>query len=152
MLEREGIKFPRFIDTLKIARHIDDGTMANHQLQYLRYYYDLDIDLGPLSPHDALADIIVLEAVFKALGKRLMEMEQIPDKANTIARMVDISSRPSLLKYPPFGKYSKYGTEPTMFKDVATKDHSYLVWMYNTKKDEAEPNLDLLYTLEHYIK
>jgi DNA polymerase III epsilon subunit-like protein len=152
MLEKEGIIFPRFIDTLKIARHIDDGTMVNHQLQYLRYYYDLDIDLGPLSPHDALADIIVLEAVFKVLGKKLMEKEEIVDKANAIARMIDISSRPSLLKYPPFGKYSKYGAEPTLFSDLKTKDNGYLVWMYGAKKDDAEPNVDLLYTLQYYLR
>lgn len=152
MLEKEGITFPRHICTMKVARHLDDDQMSNHQLQYLRYYYDLDIDLGTLSPHDALADIIVLEAVFKVLGKKLMEKEQIIDKANTIARMVDISRRPSLLKYPPFGKYGKFGTNPTTFSDLAVKDKPYLVWMLNTKRAEPEGAEDIIYTLETYLK
>lgn len=76
LLEKEGITFKHHICTLKIARHLDDNGMSNHQLQYLRYYYGLDIDLGGLSPHDALADIIVLEEVFKVLGRKLMEKEQ----------------------------------------------------------------------------
>ncbi len=152
MLKKEGIDFPVFIDTLKIARHIDDGTMSNHQLQYLRYFYNLDIDLGELSPHDALADIIVLEAVFKCLGRKLQELEQLPTKVDTVKRMIDISSKPTLLRFPPFGKYSKYGATPTPFKDLVTKDHSYLLWMLDAKMKEPEGSEDLIYTLQTYLK
>lgn len=152
MLEKEGVVFTHFIDTLKVARHLEDDNMVNHQLQYLRYYYDLDIDLGELSPHDALADIIVLEEVFKVLGRNLMKKEDIFDKANTVARMFDISCRPSLLKYPPFGKYSKFGATPMTFKDAAVKDKPYLVWMLNTKRADPDGAEDLIYTLETYLK
>lgn len=152
LLEKEGITFKHHICTLKIARHLDDNGMSNHQLQYLRYYYGLDIDLGGLSPHDALADIIVLEEVFKVLGRKLMEKEQIPDKASTIKRMLDISSKPTLLKYPPFGKYGKFGATPTTFSDLSVKDKPYLVWMLGVKRDEPDASEDLIYTLETYLK
>jgi DNA polymerase III alpha subunit (gram-positive type) len=45
MLEKEGIKFKRFIDTKKLSHAIDkEDEMESHRLQYLRYFYDLQMD------------------------------------------------------------------------------------------------------------
>lgn len=145
MLEKEDVVFKSHICTMKVARHIDDGTMVNHQLQYLRYYYGLDIDLGELSPHDALADIIVLEAVFKMLANTLRTFHGL-DKEQTIAMMVDISSRPSLLKNINFGKY-----RGKSIADVAKEDKGYLIWLLNEKKKNPDGEEDWIYTLSKYI-
>lgn len=146
MVAKEGINFKRHICTMKLARYIDDGTMVNHQLQYLRYYYDLDIDLGGLAPHDALADIIVLEQVFKKLARSIQEKYNI-SKQQTIERMLDISMKPSLIKKIGFGKYR--GQE---ISEIAKTDKPYLIWLLNEKKKNPEEEVDWIYTLNHYLK
>ncbi len=65
MLEKEDIHPQKTICTYKMARFLDkDGIIPQYNLQYLRYYLNLNIDA---SPHDALGDILVLEALFKRI-------------------------------------------------------------------------------------
>lgn len=146
MLNKEGISFRRHICTMKLARYIDPGDMVNHQLQYLRYYYDLEIDLGGLAPHDALADIIVLEQVFKKLARAIQDKYNL-SKAATIETMVGISMQPQLLKKINFGKY-----KDSLIADIAQKDPQYLIWLLGEKKKKPEEEADWLYTLNHYLK
>lgn len=150
MIAKEGINFRRHICTMKLARHIDDGTMVNHQLQYLRYYYELDIDLGGLAPHDALADIIVLEQVFKKLARSIQDKYNL-SKAQTIERMLQISMNPSLMKSIKFGKFASKSPEEQLISNIAKTDPSYLVWLLNEKKKKPEGEEDWIYTLNHYL-
>ena len=130
---------------MKLARHIDPGDMVNHQLQYLRYYYDLEIDLGGLAPHDALADIIVLEQVFKKLARSIQDKYNL-SKAQTIERMVDISTKPSLIKKINTKKHPN-----KLLADVAKEDPQYLVWLLGEKKKNPVGEEDWIYSLTHYL-
>lgn len=147
MLEKEGVLFSRFIDTLKVAKHLDDGQFENHQLQYLRYHYDLEIELGMLSPHDALADIIVLEHVFWELAEELMKKEQI-NLEESLDMMLDISSKPLLLKNC---KWPKHPNVP--WAEVVKIDRDYMKWQLDNqmKKPEGERDVDMVYTLNYYL-
>jgi len=154
MVSKEGITFKQHICTLKLAHHIDEGDMVKHTLQYLRYYYDLEIDLGDLAPHDALADIIVLEAVFKKLA-RSIQLKYSLTKEGTIKKMLEISMNPVMLKKITFGKYStaKGATpEQQLISNIAKNDKSYLVWLLNEKRKNPEGEEDFIYTLSHYLK
>lgn len=147
MLEKEGVLFSSFIDTLKVAKFLDDGQFDNHQLQYLRYHYDLDIDLGGLSPHDAMADIIVLEYVFWELAEELMKKEQITME-DAVERMKVISTLPLLLKNC---KWPKHPNVP--WAEVVKKDREYMEWQLSNqmKKPEGERDVDMVFTLKHYL-
>lgn len=147
MLEKEGVFFPSFIDTLKVAKFLDDGNFENHQLQYLRYHYDLDVDLGGLSPHDAMADVIVLECVFWELVNELMVKEQITLE-EAVERMKVISTQPLLLKNC---KWPKHPNVP--WAEVVKIDRDYMKWQLDNqmKKAEGERDIDMVFTLKHYL-
>lgn len=131
---------------MKLARYIDQGDMVNHQLQYLRYYYELEIDLGGLAPHDALADIIVLEAVFKKLARAIQD-KYVLSKAQTIERMIEVSTKPSLIKKINTKKHPN-----ALLADVALKDPQYLIWLLGEKKKDPAGQEDWIYSLTHYLK
>lgn len=145
MVAKEGINFKRHICTMKLARYIDEGDMVNHQLQYLRYYYELEIDLGGLAPHDALADIIVLEAVFKKLARAIQDRYTL-NKAQTIEKMLEISMNPSLIKKINTKKHPN-----ALIADVAKKDPQYLIWLLGEKKKNPDGEQDWIYTLNYYL-
>lgn len=81
MLEREGIVVDRWIDTMKLSKELGDAKIESHSLQYLRYYFDLDIP--GVVPHSAEGDVAVLVALFELLHKKL--------KKPSIEEMIDIS-------------------------------------------------------------
>jgi len=64
MLAREGIVFDHHIDTMKLSRALGDSNIESHQLQYLRYYYELEVEA---TAHSAAGDVDVLVAVFTKL-------------------------------------------------------------------------------------
>lgn len=143
MLRNDGVEVPRFICTLRVARHLDeDGTIPEYNLQYLRYYLDLEIE-G--QAHDALGDVRVLEALFSRLFKKVREETETDEEA--IEKMIEISSKPSLFKNFMFGKYK--GQSVAM---VAETDRPYLEWLLNQKVQNGEENdQDWIYTLRHYL-
>jgi hypothetical protein len=56
------------------------------------------------SPHDALGDILVLEALFKRIYAKIIE-----DIANdSINKMIDVTNNTALLVRMPFGKHKKH--------------------------------------------
>lgn len=148
MLAKEGILFKRHICTLKIARHIDKGDrFDNHQLQYLRYFYGVEIEA---TAHDAFGDILVLEAVFAHLYRDFIEFEFPGEKVSEFAaltRMVEISAQPSLLTHIRFGKYSGKTVE-----EVARIDRGYLEWLLGQKLIKPEGEEDWIFTLQHHLK
>jgi DNA polymerase III epsilon subunit-like protein len=149
MIEREGIKPKAFICTLRLARHLDpEGKIERYNLQYLRYLLEIEVDA---TAHDALGDVIVLEELYKRLYKK-MERELSFDKSQDdseqiLNRMIEISSRPSMIRTFKFGKYNGKAVE-----EVARIDPGYLRWLYEQKKSGDQIDEDWIYTLEQYLK
>ncbi len=133
MLKNEGVKVGQFIDTLRVARYLDpECKIPEHNLQFLRYYLDLDV---PGTAHDAEGDVKVLEALFKRLNAKL-----------SVEEMVEISSKPTLFKYMIFGKY-----KGKSLQEIANTDRRYLEWLL-AQKQESENEEDWIFTLEHYLR
>lgn len=143
MLKREGIEIPRFICTLRVARHLDThGVIPEYNLQFLRYYLDLDV---PGNAHDAEGDVNVLYAVFARLLAKVQEVTG--DEQSAIEKMIEISSTPSLYKKFNFGKY-----KDKLIAEVAQTDHGYLEWLLKQKLENEGGEEDWIYTLQYYLK
>jgi exodeoxyribonuclease X len=133
MLEKDGIHAPRYICTLKLARHLDkNGVIPQYNLQYLRYYLNLNIQA---TAHDALGDVLVLEGLFERLFKKLSESEAV----DPVAEAIRISALPSLLHRMPFGKH-----KGKTFDEVPP---DYLQWLATTDLED-----DMAYTVRHYLE
>ena len=129
MLNREGIEPPKVICTLKLARHLDStGVIPKYNLQYLRYYLGLEIDA---KAHDALGDILVLEAVFKRIYAKFVAN----GLNNPVNEMIKVSNNPVLIPRMPFGKHNGL-----LFSEVP---QDYLEWLLGTELDE-----DMAYTVK----
>jgi len=147
MLKAEEMNVPKYICTLRVARNLDkEGVIPEYNLQFLRYYLDLDV---PGNAHDAEGDVAVLEAVFGRLFAKVLETEGDEDTA--LEKMIEISSTPSLYVKFNFGKHKDKKLE-----DVAKNDRGYLDWLLAQKvaqRDSGEgDDEDWIYTLEHYLK
>jgi DNA polymerase III epsilon subunit-like protein len=144
IIKNEGIKPTNTICTLRVARALDkNNIIPQYRLQYLRYYLDIDIEA---SAHDALGDVLVLEKLYERLLKKIMDEENINEE-EAIEKMIEISSRPSLMNMFNFGKYTGKTVE-----EVAQIDRGYLEWMLNQKEqNNPENEEDWIYTLKHYL-
>ena len=141
MLEAEGMNIPRFICTLRVARHLDSaGVIPEYNLQYLRYYYELQIEGNP---HDAEGDVNVLVGLFKKLLSLMMEGGMTEEDA--IKKMIEISSHPSLYRVFNFGKH-----KDKLISDVVKTDKNYLEWLL-AQKLTTNDDEDWIYTLKHYL-
>ena len=141
MLAHEGLVAPKFICTLKIARFLDEEEkIAEYNLQFLRYYFELDIKADA---HSAQGDVLVLEAVFKKLYDRMMETHN--DHETVINKMIEMSSSPFLFRTFNFGKHKGKKVE-----DVAKFDKPYLEWLL-VQKTQNQGEEDWIYTLKHYL-
>ncbi len=144
MIKNENIIPKNFICTLKVARHLDpEGKIGKYNLQYLRYFLDLDIEA---TAHDALGDVMVLEKLFDRLNTKIMESENLSG-SEAIQKMIDITSRPSLLRSIPFGKHIGKTLE-----EVVKIDPSYLEWLLKQKLESDQVDEDWIYTLKYYLK
>jgi DNA polymerase III epsilon subunit-like protein len=132
MLRREDIQPQKTICTYKMARFLDkDGIIPQYNLQYLRYYLSLNIDA---SPHNALGDILVLEALFQRIYAKANDEFGI----EAIEKMIEVTQNPVLLPRMPFGKH-----KGMKFEEIPT---DYLEWLFGTDLDE-----DMAYTFKHYL-
>lgn len=148
MLRKEGVEISAIIDTLKIVQRLDDkGEFSKYNLQYLRYYFDLEIE--DAVAHNALGDIRVLEKVFEVLYNRMFE--RIGNEEQILDEMLEISALPVLIKKFAFGKHIG-----KMVSEVAKHDADYLRWLLAEKikvKDQGgENDEDWIYTLEYYLE
>jgi DNA polymerase III epsilon subunit-like protein len=64
MLEREGLRVPRYICTKQVAKELD--LAPKHNLQYLRYSLGLDVEANP---HSAAGDVAVLMALYNYIAE-----------------------------------------------------------------------------------
>ena len=143
IIEKEGISPTNFICTLRVARALDkENIIPQYKLQYLRYYLDIDIEA---EAHDALGDVLVLEKLYERLLAKIMKEEGI-DESEAIKKMIDISSRPSLMSMFNFGKHNG-----KTVKEVANIDRGYLEWMLAQKEQNEENEEDWIYTLKYYL-
>ncbi len=142
MLEAEGLKVPKFICTLRVARYLDkENKIPEYNLQFLRYYLDLDVDAHA---HEAEDDVKVLHALFLRLLDKVKE--EIPDEEKAIEKMIEISATPTLFNKFNFGKYKDKTLE-----EVARTDKRYLEWLLGEKLKNEAGDEDWIYTLKHYL-
>ena len=142
MLQAEGIKVPKFICTLRVARFLDkENKIPEYNLQFLRYYLDLDVDAHA---HDAEDDVKVLHALFERLLDKVKNDVGSEEKA--IAKMIEISANPSLFTKFNFGKHKDEKIE-----DVLKTDKRYLEWLLGEKLKNEAGDEDWIYTLKQYL-
>ena len=143
MIKKEDIEPKKFICTLRLARHLDpEEKIEKYNLQYLRYLLDLEVEA---TAHDAMGDVLVLEKLFERLKGKMMKEESLSEN-EAIEKMMEISSRPSLLLSFNFGKHSGKKIE-----DVLKIDRGYLEWLLAQKQDSDQIDEDWIYTLKHYL-
>ena len=149
MIAKEDIIPSQFICTLRVARALDtENKIPQYKLQYLRYYLDIEIEADA---HDALGDVLVLEKLFERLLKKIIDVEynNLPEaeaKEKAIEKMIDISSRPSLMTLFNFGKHNG-----KTVAEVATGDRGYLEWLLGQKEENNPDDEDWIYTLKHHL-
>ena len=142
MLEAEGLKVPRKICTLRVARYLDkENIIPEYNLQFLRYYLNLDIEAHA---HNAEDDVKVLHALFQRLLEKMKK--ETSDENKAIEKMIEISNRPSLFIKFNFGKYNGKSLE-----EILKTDRRYLEWMLGEKLKTPENEEDWIYTLKHYL-
>ena len=143
ILKNEDIILTNFICTLRVARYLDkENVIPQYKLQYLRYYLDIDIEA---EAHDALGDVLVLEKLYERLLAKIMKEDNC-DKTKAIEKMIEISSKPSLMTMFNFGKYNGKTVQ-----EVANIDRGYLEWMLSQKELNADNEEDWIYSLKHYL-
>lgn len=143
MLAHEGVSTPRFICTLKVARALDrEGIIPEYNLQYLRYYLELDVKGRA---HEAEIDVEVLEALFQRLYTKMLETEGTHEKV--IEEMIKISLEPSLFTVFPFGKHRGRKIE-----EAIVIDRSYVQWLLEQKLQNNADDEDWIYTLKYHLK
>lgn len=148
ILRKENVEVDMMIDTFKIAHYLDvDGEIPRYNLQYLRYYFDLEIENAVA--HNAVGDIRVLEKIFELYFERMMN--DLGDEEKVLIKMMEITSLPVLVKKFNFGKYNG-----EKVADVARMDRGYMEWLLGAKikarDNEGDNDENWIYTLEHYLK
>lgn len=148
MLAKDEVSTARFIDTLKVAKHLDpEGAIPRYSLQYLRYFLDLDLSPEEAPAHDALGDIRVLKKLFDRLYSKMIDSGM--EHEAVIEKMMEYSTMPSMIKTFNFGKY-----KGERVSDVATKDRGYLEWLHREKQKQrvsGDPDEDWEYTLDQLL-
>jgi DNA polymerase III epsilon subunit-like protein len=143
IIKKENIVPLNFICTLRLVRFLDpDEKIEKYNLQYLRYFLDIEIDA---TAHDALGDVLVLEKLYERLKKKLIEKENLTEE-KAIERMIEISSHPSLFSSFKFGKYNGKKIE-----EIAKVDRGYLEWLLAQKIESDQIDEDWIYTLKYYL-
>ena len=145
VLRNEGVTVPTHIDTLRVARHV--LPTAQHALQYLRYA--LGLKVAQAAAHDALGDILVLEALYAHLTKAVAEKFSLATDEDIVKKMIDLTKAPVLLTTLGFGKY-----RGKSYEEVAKFDPGYLEWLLGSEsqKKVEDQNEELVHTLKHYLR
>lgn len=143
MLKKEDIIPKNFICTLRVARFLDpDEKIERYNLQYLRYLLEIEVDA---TAHDALGDVVVLEKLFERLKNKIKKEDNLSEE-ETIQKMQEISSHPSIFKSIKFGKYNGKKIE-----EILKYDRGYLEWLLEQKIQNEQLDEDWIYTLRHYL-
>ena len=147
MLAKDQVSTKRYIDTVKIACHLDsEGVIPRYGLQYLRYFLNLGLSPQEAPAHDALGDVRVLVKLFERLYEK---MSQGLTGQEIKKEMMRISQLPRLMKKFDFGKY-----KDRLVAEVAQQDRGYLEWLQKEKikqREEGHPDEDWEYTLTTHL-
>lgn len=144
MLKSEGLDALNFICTLKLARYLDkQDEIPEYNLQFLRYYHDLEIDGNA---HSADGDVKVLEAIFNLLRQKMEQHLGTQDESKVVEEMIKISSQPSLIKKVSFGKHIGKTME-----EIAKTDPSYLRWLLTQKEQNPAGEEDWIYSIKYWL-
>ena len=143
VLSHEGVVVGKSLDTLRIARHLLDAEQFN--LQYLRYFLDLNLEANS---HDALGDVLVLEALFEYLKNHVKEKFSYSTDEEIIAKLLELNAQPVLMEVINFGKY-----KGKTFAELANLDRAYMQWLLGSESQKVvhDQNAELIYTLKHYL-
>lgn len=145
IVEAEGLKVPQFICTMRVARYLDkDATIPEYNLQFLRYY--LDLDVKDAIAHDATGDVKVLRALFERLFTKMIE--ETGDEESAVEKMLQVSQEPSVLKKFTFGKY-----KGELIENIVSRDPGYLEWLWGQKTmDGIDPMTDdMMFTIKKFL-
>ena len=143
IIAKEDIFPTNFICTLRVARFLDkENVIPQYKLQFLRYFLDIEIEA---SAHDALGDVLVLEKLYERLLAKIIKEDNV-DESKAIEKMIEISSKPSLMSMFNFGKYNGKTVQ-----EVANIDRGYLEWMLAQKEQNEDNEEDWIYTLKYYL-
>jgi exodeoxyribonuclease X len=144
ILQNEGINVSKYIDTLRIARHMIQADQ--YKLQYLRYFLNLNVE-G--LAHDALGDVLVLEALFNHLLNVVKEKFSLVNDDAITEKLLELTKTPVVMDAFTFGKH-----RGKSFKEVNKTDQSYLKWLHGSevKKPTEEQNEDLVHTLNFFLE
>lgn len=144
IIKKEDIFPVNFICTLRVIRYLDkEEKIERYNLQYLRYFLDIEVEA---KAHDAMGDVLVLEKLFERLKTKIMKENNI-NEDETIKKMIEISSHPSLLHTFKFGKHNGKKIE-----EVLKIDRGYLQWLLDQKLNGEGIDEDWIYTLKHYLE
>lgn len=144
MLEAEGMTVPRHIDTLRLARYLDEAEeIPEYGLQYLRYHYGVSVEANA---HSADGDVLVLEAVFEHLFNAAQAKASDVSREQILERMMQISAQPSLIRRFAFGKHIGRS-----IAEVLVEERSYLEWLLRSKLQDSPDDEDWIYTLRYHL-
>lgn len=150
VLANDGVVVEKYIDTLKVAKHVlDDASIESFSLQYLRYFYELDDlhrwELTSWFAHSALYDTIVLKWFYEFLEEKITRLHPGQDP---VERMLALTHQPILIKTFRFWKYNG-----KTFEEVSRIKPDYLEWLKNSEmlKPAHERNGDMLHTLTYWL-
>ena len=143
VLKNEGLEIGESLDTLRLSRHLLKSELYN--LQFLRYSLGLNVEA---SAHDALGDVLVLEALFLYLKKQAEEQFELSSEEDVIKKLLELNDMPVLLDTIGFGKH-----RGKSFADIVKEDRSYLQWLFGSESEKPvnDQNEELVYTLKHYL-
>lgn len=144
ILRNEGVEISTSIDTLRVAKHL--VTSDSYSLQYLRY--SLGLVMREVRAHDALGDVLVLEALFLRLAEIVCEKFGCETDDDIVAKMLELTYEPVSLSVFTFGKY-----KGKTFDEVRGTDRGYIQWLHGSEsaKPAPEQNPDLMHTLQRYM-
>jgi DNA polymerase III epsilon subunit-like protein len=129
VLQKKGIRIPKNICTLKVARNaLTEGNrdLESYKLQYLRYYLGLykTEDQDHVTAHDALSDVYFLRDLFHYL---------IDNTKLSPEQMMVLTKQPQIIREIRFGKYAGKTLE-----EIAQIDREYLIWISENMTDNDD--------------
>lgn len=121
----------QWIDTLKLSKHLYPDS-PNHKNMTLMYFLGLKPDRpADLAPHRALYDVLVTLAIFEYMLK-----------SNSINDLLELQSKPVLLKKAMFGKY-----KGQLWSSI---DKTYLQWLLR-QDDSGGIDEDIRHTAKYWL-
>ena len=156
-LEYHGFRAKlKLIDTLQCAKHLFEldeklgsyeYTLPNYKLQTFRYILfsqsqeeEVAAKYGiNIRAHNAISDVVILKIFFDALLERLRKECSSCSYLELLDKLVELSSKPIMVKKFNFGKY-----RGRLLKDILVEDRGYLEWLYrdSTKRKESGESVD----------